>query len=262
MNDKETQSLKVACVEWPEGLLPASETFARIAADVAKAAPDVLVTNEMPFGDWLADGPVFDRNAAAVSVEVHEAGLEALSALKLPLVISSRPVWQGDRLANEGFALIQGQVMPLHRKCYFPAEPGWHEDAWFTSGDGTFEVAELAGLKVGVLLCTELMFNERARAYGRQGADLIVAPRATGGTAMWQAACQMAAIVSGAYVVSSNRVGRRGKTAFAGNGLAVAPDGRLIGMTTVDRPIFVLDLDPEVAAVQKREYPCYVRGPA
>jgi N-carbamoylputrescine amidase len=68
----------------------------------------------------------------------------------------------------------------LHRKQYFPNEPGWFESEWY-SGDGSgFKVADVLGLKVGVLFCTEAMFNERARAYGKQGASLIVIPRASG----------------------------------------------------------------------------------
>ncbi len=251
--------MRVACVEWPERLEPDSEAFERVCAEISEAAPDVLVTNEMPFGVWLADQPAFDRKAAQVSVDLHVRGLEALVNLGMPLVLSSRPVSAGEKLANEAFALTKGQYRPLHRKCWFPAEPGWHEDAWFAPGDGTFEIADIDGLRVGVLLCTELMFNEHARAYGRAGADLIIAPRATGNTAMWRTACTMAAYVSGAYVVSSNRSGRCGNAVFAGNGLAIAPDGNLIGMTTADNPLQVFDLDPQRAQAQKREYPCYIR---
>ena len=251
--------MKLACVEWPEGLLPNSQAFERIERQAADARPDILITNELPFGDWIADAPVFDAATAQSSVELHERGVDALRGLGVPVIISSRPVWAGDRLANEAFALSDREVRPLHRKCLFPAEAGWHEDRWFTPGDGSFEVAALGGLKIGVLLCTELMFNEHARRLGRAGGDLIVVPRATGGTAMWQTACTMAAHVSGSYVVSSNRVGARGNAAFAGNGMAIAPDGALIGMTTADKPLLTFDLDPARAAAQKREYPCYVQ---
>lgn len=247
--------MRIACVEWPEGLLPEGTAFERITAEIARAQPDILITNELPFGDWLAGQPDFDRAQAQASVELHERGLAVLGALGVPLVITSRPVWSGERLANEAVAIAGGQVMPLHRKRYFPAEAGWHEDRWFAPSDGSFDLAELHGLKIGVLLCTELMFNERARAYGRQGADLIVVPRATGQTPVWQTACQMAAIVSGAYVVSSNRVGG----SFSGNGMAIAPDGGLIGMTLAESPLLVFELNPTKARAQKNEYPCYVR---
>jgi N-carbamoylputrescine amidase len=81
---------------------------------------------------------------------------------------------------NEAVALEQGVLRPLHRKQFFPNEDGWYEANWFAADASGFAVHEVAGLKIGVLLCTEVMFNEYARRYGRAGAELIVVPRATG----------------------------------------------------------------------------------
>ena len=250
----------MAFVEWPEGLSPEGPAWEAIAAAVAAGRPDILVTNELPFGPWLADGAAFSRDAAELSLRAHEAGLAALAALGLPAVISSRPVWNGERLANEAFVLEAGAARPLHRKQYFPDEPGWFERAWY-AGDGSgFDLAEVLGIKVGVLICTEAMFNERARAYGRQGAALIVIPRATGAdVASWNIAGAMASLVAGAYVVSSNRVGRsRGGTEFGGRGFAFAPQGRLMSATAASRPLQTVELDPQRAASAQRDYPCYV----
>ena len=121
-------------------------------------------------------------------------------------------------------------------------------------------MAGVLGLKVGVLVCTEAMFNERARAYGKQKASLIVTPRASGtNQESWKIAGAMASLVSGAYVVSSNRTGRsRGGTRFGGGGFAYAPQGRLLAVTTRANPLRTLDLDPEETAVAQRTYPCYV----
>jgi N-carbamoylputrescine amidase len=131
-------------------------------------------------------------------------------------------VWSGKRLANEAFVLENGVVRPLHRKQYFPNEPGWFESEWYAGDSSGFGVAEVLGITVGVLLCTEAMFNERARAYGKQKASLIAVPRASGGDlASWKIAGAMASLVSGAYVVSSNRIGRsRGGAQFGGVGFA------------------------------------------
>jgi N-carbamoylputrescine amidase len=72
----------------------------------------------------------------------------------------------------------------------------------------------------------------------------------------------MASLVSGAYVVSSNRVGRaKGGTRFGGGGYAYAPYGRFLAMTDQTHPIQVVDLDPGMVTSAQREYPCYVREP-
>jgi N-carbamoylputrescine amidase len=51
------------------------------------------------------------------------------------------------------------------------------------------------------------MFNEYARRFGRAGVQLIAVPRAMPPITahMFDVVLQMAAVVSGAYVVSSNR---------------------------------------------------------
>jgi N-carbamoylputrescine amidase len=252
--------LRVAFVEWREALSTEAVQWRDLKDEVIAARPDILVSNELPFGDWLAEGAVFSEEAAHRSLRVHENGLKGLIDLNLPAVISSRPVWNGKRLANEAFVLENGVVRPLHRKQYFPNESGWFESEWYSGDESGFDVAEVLGLKVGVLLCTEAMFNERARAYGRQEASLIVLPRASGvNTESWKIAGAMASLVSGAYVVSSNRSGRsRGGTQFGGGGFAYAPQGQLLALTTSTDRVRTVDLDPTIVTSAQRDYPCYV----
>ena len=250
-----------AFLEWPDGLEPAGSRWSAVRNAIDAAHPDILVTNEMPFGGWLARSGTLDADAARQSIQAHERGVHALAALDLAAVISSRPVWAGDKLLNEAYALERGRSSVLHRKQMFPDEPGWYEASWFKAGDGGFAVHEVAGVRTGVLLCTELMFNEQARRYGRAGAELIVVPRATGRSQeQWFTAGAMAAIVSGAYVVSSNRSGHpSGGPEFGGCGFAFAPDGTLLAMTSDDNPLLTIELDVGLSRRQKSEYPCYVR---
>jgi len=247
-------------VEWPEDLSTEDPQWVGLRDSVTAVRPDILVTNELPFGSWLADGAVFSEDEVRRSLRAHEKGLEGLIELGLPAVISSRPVWNGKRLANEAFVLENGVARPIHRKQYFPNEPGWFESEWYAGDKSGFVVAEVVGIKVGVLLCTEAMFNERARAYGKQKASLIVVPRASGvNLESWKIAGAMASLVSGAYVVSSNRRGRsKGGTQFGGGGFAYAPQGRLLAITSAAHPLRTVDLDPNKSASAQCDYPCYV----
>ena len=256
--------VRVGFVEWPEGLAAAGAQWDQLKNSVAAARPDILLTNELPFGPWVADADTFSRDAAQHSIDFHERGLAALTSLgtglAIPAVISSRPVWNGARLANEAFVIENGSVRALHRKQYFPNEPGWFESNWYAGDASGFNAAKIAGVNVGVLICTEAMFNERARAYKKQNVALIVIPRASGtNIESWKIAGAMASLVSGAYVASSNRVGRSaGGTHFGGGGYAYAPEGRLLAVTSAAAPLQTFDLDPQIAASAQREYPCYV----
>jgi predicted amidohydrolase len=251
-----------ACaVEWPDGLHVGSDQWRACADAVDRLAPDILITNEMPFGAWLPKALPYDAARAEAWAELHAQSLTALGELA-PAVISSRPVVHGGRLANEAFVIENGAYRILHHKHLFPAEEGWQEDGWFAPAIPGFDTHVIAGLAVGVLLCTELMFPERARALGRQGAQLIAVPRASGRSmAYWETAGAMAAIVSGAYVISSNRVGSAGggQPIFGGGGFAFDPSATLICKTAQSEPILLVAIDRDKADAAKAEYPVYVR---
>lgn len=252
--------MRVCVMEGPVDLCPGSEQWLTLAQAIKDAKPDLLVTNEMPFGSWLAADSRYDADGAMESVSLHEVGLNALRELDVPCIISSRPVMGKTRLANEAFALQGGEYRFLHQKHYFPRDAGFYEHLWFEVTRPGFDVTEVGGIRVGVQLCTELMFNERSRAYGRAGAELIVAPRASGtSTSRWLVAGAMAAITSGCYVLSSNRAGTtQANQTFGGTAFAFAPDGELMARSGDGESLLVVDIDPARARAQKLLYPCNV----
>jgi len=252
--------MKITYIESPEGLLHEGAEWEKLKLQIIAAKPAVLVTNEMPFGSWLAVNNNFNRESAEGSISAHDSGVEALKKLNIPLILSSRPVPSEAKLANEAYALINGDYRFAHQKHYFPEEAGFYETAWFRTEKTGFDVFKTNELTVGFLLCTELMFNEWARSYRRQGAHLLVVPRASEqGFEHWKTAAAMAAIVSGCYVVSSNRVGKAtNELAFGGKGFAFAPDGSLISETSPDNPVISFDLDLDFVEKQQKQYPCYV----
>jgi N-carbamoylputrescine amidase len=246
---------RVAFCELPDGLAPGDGAWQALAARLAARGPALAILNELPFGSWLPTEPVYDVAAARAAVAAHDRGLAAIAALAAGGVLASRPVAAGDRLANEAFLHTADGYRTVHHKQYFPEESGFHEATWFRPARPGFDVIEHAGLRIGVLLCTELMFNEWARHYRRQGAHVIAVPRASGRVLhRWRTAAAMAAIVSGCYVVSSNRAGGE----FGGSGLAYAPDGTPIAETSADEPVIAIDVDVEAVKAAQAAYPCYV----
>jgi N-carbamoylputrescine amidase len=244
--------LKVGICELPTDVSPQSDAWKRLCETVSREAPHLFLLNEMPFGSWIAAGDTFDETHWNESVDAHERGLSHLHALGASIVAGTRPRRIGSLRTNEAFIGDEA----VHTKQYFPDEEGFYEARWFDAGERHFRVASAGALRCGFLICTELMFNEHARHYGRAGAHAILVPRATGTSLdRWLVAMRMAAIVSGSYVVSSNRSGQ----GFGGHGWIIDPVGTVIAATSAESPAMFYEIDTDVVAQAQREYPCYVR---
>lgn len=243
--------LKVGVCECPAEMTVESPDWSRLCELVAREAPHLFLLNEMPFGPWIAAGDRFDQRVWRESLAAHNAGMARLGDLGAKIVAGTRPRELNGRRVNEAF--IAGRA--VHTKQYFPDEEGFYEARWFQAGDRHFLLADAGPLRCGFLICTELMFNEHARHYGRIGADVILVPRATGTSLdRWLVATRMAAIVSGSYVISSNR----GGGSFGGSGWIVDPRGDLVARTSAESPVAFYEIDTDVVAQAQREYPCYV----
>ncbi len=254
--------LKVGVCECPPELRAGSAEWDDLSRAVSRESPDLLLLNEMPFGSWIAAGAAFDERQWRESCSAHEDGLDHLADLGAAVVAGTRPRELDGRRVNEAFLWTEaGGYRGAHSKQYFPDEEGYYEARWFEAGERHFQVTPAGLVQAGFLICTELMFNEHARAYGRNGAHVILVPRAVGQTSLrrWRVALRMAAIVSGAYVLSSNRGGvdSRGQV-FGGAGWIIDPEGDLVAQTSAVSPVAFYEIDTEFVARAQREYPCYV----
>jgi N-carbamoylputrescine amidase len=256
-------TIDVAVCELPAELSPGSSEWTSFRDAVAREAPDLLLLNEMPFGPWISSRAEFDETTWQDSLRCHAEGLARIDELGAGAVAGSRPHSLSGRRVNQAFVWARGMELRVgHTKQYFPNEEGYYEARWFEAGPRHFAPTTAVGLSVAFLICTELMFNEHARQCGRAGADILLVPRAVGGESIrrWLVAARMAAIVSGAYVLSSNRAGgdSRGQV-FGGNGWIIDPFGDVVALTSASAPLAVHRIDLSAVRKAKAEYPCYVK---
>lgn len=252
--------MKLAVCELPDGLALTDPSWTKLLETLHCEKPDLLILNEMPMGNWIAEKPGFDSEEALKFVSAHDELVAELGRLPWG-TFGSRPVSGGACLANEAFLVSAGAYKPVHHKHYFPNEVGWYEKNWFAPTKSGFDLVEYGEVSIGALLCTELMFNEWARHYRRIGANVIAVPRAGASlNTKWRAAGAMAAIVSGCYVVSSNRAehATMPKGLFGGEGFVYSPYGELIAKTSASSPVAIVEIDPDLVKKAKFEYPCYV----
>ncbi|HWQ13402.1 MAG TPA: carbon-nitrogen hydrolase family protein [Roseiflexaceae bacterium] len=234
-----------------------------LAEHVRASGSDVVVLPEMPFFPWFTRERRYDPATWQAAVAAHESWLARLEELAPALVIGSRPVEAGGRRLNEGFLWEPGAgYRAAHTKYYLPEEDGFWEASWYHRGDGDFTPVDAARppLRVGVLICTELWFMQRARAYGQAGIHLLAVPRATGKPTVdkWLAGGRVAAVVAGAFCASSNHVSEDPAVDLGGLGWLVDPDGRVLAVTSRATPWVTARIDPQDAARAKATYPRYV----
>lgn len=256
--------MRVTVCQLPDAPDAFEAAWKQLASHVAEHATEVLLLPEMPAPPWFCAPAETDPTVWQEAIRAHDELIERVPELGVAHVVTSRPAERDGGRVNQAIAWSADKgVRMIHEKRFLPDEPGWHEARWYQPGTRPFQLASIGGLRMGTQVCTDVMFNEHARAYGRDGAHLILVPRASEGAERWSVACRMAAVASGAYVLSSNRGGpghRDASITWGGEGMVVDPEGRVLARTTQDTPFVTVDVDPAVAEAAKETYPRYVEG--
>jgi N-carbamoylputrescine amidase len=154
-------------------------------------------------------------------------------------VLGTRPMDFGNERYNEGFVWEPDSgSRPAHAQSLLPNEEGCWEVTWY--GDA----------HVGFLISTELWAND--------GAHLVATPRITSDASRekWLAAGRTAAVLAGAFGLSSNRADAQ--AGYGGLGWIIGPDGKTIGMTTDEQPFVTAQIDLAQAERARSTYPRYV----
>lgn len=224
-------------------------------------ASELVLLPEMPFAPWITASRDVQAQVWEDAVQQHAAWLERLPELGAAVVAGTMPITAEDGRYNVAFLWsAQTDVQPIHRKTYLPDEPGFWEASWYQRGAVDFRAVQVAQVRIGFLICTELWFMQHAREYAQQGVDLLLCPRSTplASVDKWLAGGQAAAVVSGAFCLSSNHVGHMHGTDLGGKGWIADPEGRVLGTTSAQEPFVTVDIDLAAATIAKTTYPRYV----
>jgi N-carbamoylputrescine amidase len=234
----------------------------RLVVHVRTESSNVILLPEMPFYPWFPRTKEFNTAVWQEAVDAHDDWQERFEELAPATILATRPINDASDRRNEGFVWEQDSgYRAVHGKHYLPDEEGFWEATWYGRGDGRFTPLDSGSFRIGFLICTELWFMEKARHYGRAGVNLIVNPRATGCATLekWLTGGRTAAIVSGAFTLSSNRVSSENQVQeFGGQGWVIGPDGEVLGATSRQDPFVTVEIDPSESERAKLTYPRYV----
>ncbi|HEU5217039.1 MAG TPA: carbon-nitrogen hydrolase family protein [Gemmatimonadales bacterium] len=251
--------MRVTVCELPHEPLALAVAWAALCRHTTRQQSELVLLPEFAFVDPVWERESFDAACWAAALARSDAGLARLPELNAPHVVGTRPTGSGGRRFNQGYLWSAGDgVTPLRCKAFLPEEPGWWEARWFDRGDPVFPPFQAGGLGFGLNICTELWALETYAGYARQDVQVILSPRATGAASMarWLSVGVVAAVRSGAFSLSSNRVDQAG--GYGGGGWIIGPDGGILASTSPDTPFATVDVDLSAPASARAGYPCYV----
>jgi predicted amidohydrolase len=257
--------MKVTVCELSDNEVDFIDDWNGLKYHVHQNSPDLLLLPEMPFCKWIAYEKDVTASSRILSAAKHEKWMDELERLDVEQIVYSKPVLEDGKFLNTAFVFERGiGHRKIHSKSRFPEEPDFWEETWFDHEDvEKFELLESGGIKIGVLLCTEMWFTELAREYGKQGMDILLCPRATGRASVdkWIRCGQTLSVISGAYCVSSNRSGEGNKGfQWGGNGWIAEPvTGDLLAVTNTENRFVTREIDVNKSRAAKNLYPQYVR---
>lgn len=228
---------------------------------VAVERSDFVLLPEMCFAPWFCAAPERDDSVWRAAVSAHECWLDRLPDLGARTIVGTAPRNENGKRYNVAFAWTADRGLQwLRRKTYLPNDEGYWEANWYDRAPIAFPPARLGELNIGVAICTEIWFMQHARDYGTQGARLLLNPRSTPAhtNEKWLAGGRTAAVVSGAFCLSSNHAGRVADLQLGGKGWVCDPDGVVLATTTAEKPYVTLELNLADAELAKATYPRYV----
>jgi N-carbamoylputrescine amidase len=251
--------VRVTVCELPHEPGALSAAWAALCEHTVRHSSELVLLPEFAMVEPVWQDELFDAARWAAAQELTETWRHRLPELRVAHVVGARPVTIDGRPFNQGFLWsAPGDLVPLRRKYFLPNEPGSWEARWFDRGDPEFPEYSADAWSFGINICTELWAVETYAAYAARGVQVILSPRATAAstTAKWLSVGVVAAVRSGAFSLSSNRVDPTG--ACGGVGWIINPYGTILARTTPDAPFATVDIDLSASAAARDEYPCSV----
>ena len=138
-------------------------------------------------------------------------------------------------------------LVGIYKKTHLPT---LGVDRFTTAGQDMYEVHEINGLRIGMLICYDCSFPEPTRILSLAGADIIVLPTnwppESGRTSDYVPNCR--ALENHVYFAAINRVGIERGVRFIGKSKICSPVGNDLACSADDDPtILIAEVDVQLA---------------
>jgi predicted amidohydrolase len=198
-------------------------------------------------GYLLGDRGEAERLAEPIPDGPTTQGLLRIARERGCAMIAGLPERAGSATYNAAIAVDPTGLRAVYRKIHLFSR----EKEWFDPGDLPFAVIDLAGARVGIMICWDWRFPEAARTLTLAGAQVIAHPSNLV-LPHCQAAMVTRALENRVYVATVNRIGRETRAGsdlvFTGGSRIVSPEGRVLSDAPAGAAaVQVVEIDPALA---------------
>lgn len=193
--------------------------------------------------DSLEEGMVYGESIPGPSVDRMISACQEMNCYSIFGMLES----DAGRLFNAAVLVGPDGFIGSYRKVHLPY---LGIDRFTTYGDRPFEVFQMQGMKVGMLICYDVGFPEAARTLALQGADLVVLPTnwPPGAECMAEHSIPSRAMENSIYFAAVNRVGTEQGFRFIGRSSICGPSGEVLSKANHSNPeILYAEIHPERA---------------
>ncbi|QRM57303.1 carbon-nitrogen hydrolase family protein [Sinorhizobium sp. BG8] len=248
--------MKIAALQMRAVAGDVEANLARIAGAAAEASANgakLLIAPELAVTGYGA-GDALPQLASTATGRTVER-IATIARENRVVIVAGFAETDGQTTYNSALLTDGSGNTAIYRKSHLYGE---YERIWFQPEAPTSVVANVEGIKVGMLICYDVEFPENVRRLAQADVELVVVPTAlpkgASGTFIADRMIQVRAFENQVFVAYVNHCGADSRFTYAGLSRIVAPDGSVLAEAPADgEALIYADIRPGDYVASKAE---------
>ncbi|WP_038913420.1 deaminated glutathione amidase [Dickeya zeae] len=232
-----------------------AQTCMTLMVQAASVGADLLVLPEAVLARDNADPEWGVGCAQSITGPFVSQLLAASQSLDISVVFTLHTPAAEGKVHNTLLVIRRGEVLAHYHKLHLYDAFSVQESRRVTPGSALPPVVEIAGMRVGLMVCYDIRFAEMARQLAISGADVLVVPAAwvkgPHKEAHWELLARTRALENTCYLVATGECGDRN----IGNSMVIDPMGVVIAQAAEQPELLLAELNLERIQTVRRQLP-------
>ncbi|MGD8978424.1 MAG: NAD+ synthase [Gammaproteobacteria bacterium] len=214
---------------------------------------DLLICPELALCGYPPEDLLFHGNMRRSVGHALEQICSRVSGIS---VLAGYPEYEDERIYNSAALIADGGLIANYRKQLLPNYGVFDERRYFTPGDRAC-VAEVAGVRCGIMICEDIWHEAPAEACRAAGAQVLLvingSPYDTTSQQRREEVLRLRSAGAGLPVVYCNMVGGQDELVFDGGSVVVDAGGQVVQRAPAfEESTFLVHLDADGSGVTPR----------